>query len=75
MLQAYHLKFKNLLNSQPKIFEEKLDVFRPSSKELFEILPFKCRNIFKCTYSKQKKNFKRTKIHNYDRQHQRLNIK
>jgi len=48
MLQAYQLKCKNLLKSNPKIPPTKLEEFRRSSKALFDISTCKCRDINKC---------------------------
>lgn len=55
MLKAYHLKFKNILKSHPKIPKKRLDEFLDSSKFLFDISACKCKDFTKCTCSKEKK--------------------
>ncbi|CAH0554916.1 unnamed protein product [Brassicogethes aeneus] len=55
MLQAYHLKCKNILKSHPKIPDNKLEEFRLRGKALFDISACKCPDITKCTCPKQKK--------------------
>ena len=42
MLKAYHLKFNNILKSQPKIPKMRLEEFLASSRVLFDISSGKC---------------------------------
>lgn len=55
MLKAYHLKYKNLLKSVQRLSEDKLEIFRQSSKLLFDISACKCKELIQCTCPKDKK--------------------
>lgn len=55
MLKSYHLKYKNLLESYPKIPEKTLEEFRRSSKVLFDISACKCKNLNECICSRDRK--------------------
>lgn len=55
MLKAYHIKFKDILKSHPKIPKKRLEHFLASSKRLFDISSCKCSDFTKCTCPKAKK--------------------
>lgn len=55
MLKSYHLKYKNLLKSHPKIPQKNIDEFQRNSKALFDICSCKCKDLNSCVCSKERK--------------------